>query len=78
MPRLNREDEAALCKDVQRWRRLEELREDVSAEEASATGGDPGTRAGLEAWAAAAGVDVAVRARCWGACEELSFKLELK
>ncbi|CAM9875185.1 unnamed protein product, partial [Ectocarpus sp. 4 AP-2014] len=59
LPRLNREDEATLCKDVERWRRLEELRKDVSAEEASATGGDSGTRVGLEAWAAAAGVDVA-------------------
>ncbi|CAN0321621.1 unnamed protein product, partial [Ectocarpus fasciculatus] len=59
LPRLNREDEATLCKDVQRWRRLEGLREKMSAEEASATGGDPGTRVGLKAWAAAAGVDVA-------------------
>ncbi|CAM9323303.1 unnamed protein product [Ectocarpus sp. 12 AP-2014] len=59
LPRLNREDEATLCKDVQRWQRLEEFREEVSAEEASATGGGPGTRVGLEAWAAAAGVDVA-------------------
>jgi len=56
LPRLSREDELALCKDVQRWQRLEKLRKDLSA----SSGGGRG-KVGLEAWASAAGISVAVR-----------------
>lgn len=45
MQRLTREEEAALGEDVQRWQRLERLREDGM---------------GVEAWASAAGLTVAV------------------
>lgn len=59
-PRLSREDELALCQDVQRWLRLEKLREDLSHEEAFAEDGVDDTKVGLETWAEAAGMSVTV------------------
>lgn len=63
LPRLSREDELALCEDVQRWQRLERVREGVSQQRAFAVGGDGREKVGVTAWAAAAGMNVAVSER---------------
>lgn len=63
LPRLNREEELALCEDVQRWQRLEKLREGVAQQRAFAMAGDGRGKVGVDAWAAAAGMTVAVRER---------------
>lgn len=68
LPRLSREEELALCEDVQRWQRLERLREEIAGP-SSAMDGDGGGRGrvGLEEWASAAGISVAVRWKTEGA-----------
>lgn len=63
LPRLSREEELALCEDVQRWQRLERLREEISLDGGSAADGGRRSRVGLEEWASAAGISVAVRER---------------
>ncbi|CAM9579495.1 unnamed protein product [Pylaiella littoralis] len=59
LPRLNREEELALCEDVQRWQRLEKLREGVAQQRAFAMAGDGRGKVGVDAWAAAAGMTAA-------------------
>lgn len=61
LPRLSREEELALFEDVQRWQRLERIREEVSLQGGSAMGGGGRRTVGLEEWASAAGIGVAVR-----------------
>lgn len=61
LPRLTREEELALCEDVQRWQRLERLRQEISVQPGSAMDGGARRKIGLEEWASAAGISVEVR-----------------
>lgn len=63
MPRLSRQEETNLANDVRRWQRLELVREELSRQQAGVNGGGWSAQVGVEAWAIAAGMTVAVRKR---------------
>ena len=63
LPRLSRQEETNLANDVRRWQRLELVREELSRQQAGVNGGGWSAQVGVEAWAIAAGMTVAVRKR---------------